>query len=950
MVRLSKKLLWFVPAVVVAVGLGTLLALPGFVASQSHRPAMERFASALTGREVHIEGKLTLELLPRPRLTATHITIAGPDNEVISAKALALDIALPALLRGQLAVQTLNLDSPVIKFPWPLPGGPRAVAPPPWLAALHAHFTNASISLGGQAFTKVSADLFTGPDGAVSVSGNGNLLGQMVTLSVALGRTGLDGAAPLAVQTSIAQASNGKTSNGKTSTTPVSADFSGSLSDASVINGQLTANLPGKITASADLSANAMQLSLGRLALAQGSETLSGSAVFSLVKPALTADLMGQNMNFDQWTALPAPLLSWAANVPADISLNASAITLLGQNFPALNITLSTGPSGTSVKALNVSLPGGGTLAGSGAIAGGGQLSGQLNLTVPDDTALLAAYHLPPLPNWPAAHFTATLAGTTAQPVLQGLTGTLGADHLTGNVVLTQHHMAGQLKFDHLAVGPLTAWAGQPAPGAFTAELEITAAKAEAGPVKLTNFAVDAALDGTLNVRRVSANLYGGLAAGSFALDADGRVNAAQGFIDLPSATPLAGLIPAAYTPPAAMLSPRLSVLFAARGPANALSASAVARLGEFTFTASPVIDLVHGSATGALSVQHPEARLVARLFGWDQALVFPGAGSVSLRARFTASAEQYGLNDFVLSFGTLNASGQVMANKGVFTGQISAQNVAIPPMTAGLQFPTSLPLQGKLTLSAQQIIYAGNPLLGPSAATFSWSGSGATLDVSQAQYGGGNFSGSLGMALSPTAAPAFTAKLMAQNIDASSLALPITFPYPIPTGQLDASATLTASGYGLKSVVATLGGTATLNAKQGVLHGFNLQAFGDALGTPDAVHTLYKALVSGSTPFTSLNLAMTLASGNCTFTAASLDGPSGHVDGSGGIDLYDNAQALRLTFTPAQVQPPVSATLLVLGTWAAPKHIAHMKPALAWKAPAPATTPATATATTPAH
>ena len=66
------------------------------------------------------------------------------------------------------------------------------------------------------------------------------------------------------------------------------------------------------------------------------------------------------------------------------------------------------------------------------------------------------------------------------------------------------------------------------------------------------------------------------------------------------------------------------------------------------------------------------------------------------------------------------------------------------------------------------------------------------------------------------------------------------------------------------------------------------------------------------------------------------LDGPAGHVDGSGGIDLYDNAQALRLTLTPAPVQPPVSATLLVLGTWAAPKHIAHMKSALAWKAPPP--------------
>lgn len=913
----KKHLLWLLPAALLAAGAAALTALPGFVASQSHRPAMESFASSLTGREVHISGKLALKLLPHPQLTATRITISGPDNEVISAKTLALDISLPALLRGQLAVQTLNLDSPVIAFPWPLPGGPRAVAPPPWLAALHAHLSHASISLGGLAFTQVNADLFTGPEGAVSVSGNGTLLGQAVTLSLALGQTGLDGTAPLS-----AQASAG----------PASADFTGTLNGESIVNGQLSAALPGKMTGSATVTADGQQISLTRLSLAQGNETLSGSASYSLRQAGLQADLFGQNLRLDQLSTAPG----WLTSLPADVTLQADGVTLLGQNFPALHATVSTGPAGDALHTLNLSLPGGGQLTGTGAVAGGGQLSGQLALTVPDTTALLSAYRLPPLPNWPAAHLTATLAGTAAQPVLAKLSGTLGADHVTGNLVLGPRHMAGQLGFDHLALGGLAAWAGQSPPGAFTAELEIAAAKAEAGQIKLSNFALDAALDGTLNVRRVSANLYGGLAAGSFVLDGNGRVNAVQGFLDLPSATPLAGLIPAPYTPPAGMLAPRLNLLFAARGPENALSASAVARLGEFTFTLSPIIDMVHGTASGALTAQHPEARLVARLFGWDQALIFPGAGSASLRARFTASANEYGLNDFILSFGALNASGQLLVQNGAVTGQIQARNVVIPPIPADVQFPASLPLQGKLTLQAQQIIYNGNPLLGPGAATLSWSGTGATLDVARAGYANGNISGSLSMALSPTAAPAFTAKLVAQGIDARNIALPLGFPYPLTAGMLDGSASLTASGYGLKSIGATLGGTATLNAARGVLRGFNLEGFADALGTPDAVHTLYKALVSGATPFTSLGLAATLANGNCTLTAANLTGPAGQVSASGGIDLYDNAQALRLVFTPAQVQPPVSATLLVLGTWAAPKHIAHMKAALDWKAPLP--------------
>jgi uncharacterized protein involved in outer membrane biogenesis len=914
------KFLWLLPAVLLAIGLGTLLALPGFVAAQSHRPAIERFASSLTGREVHIDGKLSLTLLPHPTLTATHITIAGPDHEVISAKALALDIAVAPLLRGQLAVSTLNLDSPVINFPWPLPGGPRAVAPPPWLAALHAHLNNASIALGPLAFSQVSADLFTGPEGAVSISGNGALLGQGVTLSLALGQVGLDGAAPLAVQLNAG---------------PAAAQFSGSLSARSSVSGQISATLPGKIAASGSIGADGTAITLTGLKLTQGSETLSGNASYALAKPMLTADLLGQNLDLDQLAGLPG----WAAGLPAEIKLSASNVTVLGQGFPALDVTMSTGPVGTIIHALSLSLPGGGTLSGHAAVAGGGQLSGQLSLTVPDSAALLAAYRLPAMPGWPAARLSASLGGSATQPALQNLTGTLGADHVSGSLVLSSGHLDGQLGFDHLALTPLAAWAGQSPPGAYTADLDVTAAKAELGPVKLSNFALDAALDGTLNVRRVSASLYGGLAAGSFTLDADGRLSAAQGFLDLPSATPLAGLIPAGYAPPAAMLTPRLSLVFAARGPAQALAASAVARLGQFTFTTSPIIDLVHGTASGALTAQHPEAILVARLFGVDQALVFPGAGSASLRAKFSASASAYGLDDFVMNFGALNATGRVMVENGAVTGRIDAGSIAIPPIPAGVQFPTTLPLQGKLALSAQSIIYNGQPLLGPAAASLSWSANGATLDVAHASYGAGGFSGSLGMALAAAKAPAFTGKFLLQGIDAGSLALPVAFPYPITAGTLDGNATLTASGYGLKSVMATLGGTATLNAANGRLSGFNLAAFANTLGTPDAVHGLYKALVSGSTGFSSLKLAATLANGNCTLTSATLTSPAGQVSATGGIDLYDNAQALKLTLTPAQVDPPVSATMLVLGTWTKPKHIAHMKDALAWHPSPPAGT-----------
>lgn len=934
--RRRTKLLWLAPAALALIAVGTLLALPGFVAAQNHRPAMEHFASSLTGRQVSIAGRLSLTILPGPELTATQITIAGPDDELITARALKLDIAIPALFRGELAAQTLYLDSPHIAFPWPLPGGPKAIAPPAWLAALHAHLNNASISIGAVQFSHVNADLFTSPGGGVSIAGDGMLDGVGIGVTAALGPIALDGAAPLTVEATAG---------------PASGNFNGSLSGQSGASGQLNLTLPGGVSGTASIAADGETVALADIALGQGHTSVSGTATLNLSSPILTANLIGQNLNFDLLKsefAQDTPNV-WPLTLPVNLTLDASNITIRGQVFPALAVTYGSGPAGIKISSLNLTLPGGGAFTGAGGLDGSGALSGQLSLAIPDTTALLAAYQLPALQNWPAAHLTATLNGTPALPRLRNLAGTLGQDHVSGSLILDQDQLAGQLAFDHLALAPLAAWLSQRPGSGLKADMEITAERADAGPVKFTNLALDGALDGTLNIRRISANLYGGLAAGSFTLDSAGRITDAQGFIDIPSAAPLLPMIPSGFAPPADVLAPRLSVLFVARGPAQALSVSAVARLGDFNITASPIINLTQRSATGALTLQHPEAILVARLFGIDHGLAWPGAGSASLRASFTASATTYGLNDFVLSFGATNASGRVLAQNSTVSGEIQADTLAVPLVPASLALPTSLDLQGTLKLSINQLLYAGKPLLGISAGSLNWTPGGVSLDIAKAMYGTGSFSGSLGMALNPRAAPAFTAKILAQGIDASSIALPISFPYPITTGILNATASLTASGYGLKSVVATLGGTATLTASNGVLRGFNLQGFGNAVGGPNAVDALYHALISGSTDFTTLNLAATFAQGNCSLDHASLDGPAGHVSGTGGIDLYDNAQALHLVFTPANVNPAVSANLLVLGTWAQPRHIAHMKQALDWTPPAVAATPNVITPATPA-
>ena len=136
--------------------------MPGFVASSTHRGTIEALASSLTGRDVRINGKLSLALLPAPQLVAGRVTITGPDQETIQARSLTLAISLPALLHGQLHATSLTLISPHIDLPWPLPGGSAAIAPPSWLAALHAQIQNGAITLGRLHLADVNATLVTG--------------------------------------------------------------------------------------------------------------------------------------------------------------------------------------------------------------------------------------------------------------------------------------------------------------------------------------------------------------------------------------------------------------------------------------------------------------------------------------------------------------------------------------------------------------------------------------------------------------------------------------------------------------------------------------------------------------------------------------------------------------------------------------------------------------------
>jgi uncharacterized protein involved in outer membrane biogenesis len=918
---MKRRLLLGLPLILLAAIAAAILALPSFVASNAHRATIEALASSLTGRQVHVRGSLSLALLPAPELIAGDITIAGPRREVITARSLTLDIALPALLQGRLAARSLTLASPVIAFPWPLPGGPASVAPPPWLTALHAKMSNATISLGGVTFSNVDADVFTGGDGAVAISGTGICGGLPLRLSVALAAADASGRAALTVDTGI-------------DNPQLTAHFAGALNRASEISGSIsgTATLPGAtpITGTATAQAGDAEFRLTGISLTQGAAQLTGTARLTLSPRAINLDLSGSNL--DLATFLPARSLAGSLP-PGALTIAATNSRLGGMVIPQFQASLDYGPAGITLHRLTGSLAGATDFTVTGRIDGQDNLSGQAALTSADLKVLLGAADLPD--DWRGARVNAGFAGTPSHLVLSGISGKLGADGFTGGLILdrTDHlAAAGQLHFGQLDIAPFIALLRQTG-GGFAADGEITADRAAFSRITMTHLLVDAAWSGQLVVRSLSASLYGGIADASFRLDPAGGLTAARASLSIPSAAPLVALLPVSWQPPASLARAPLSMAVLAEGPATALATNMVATLGPVSLTAAPVLNITARTAAGPLTLRHPNAIAALRAFGLDAGLAWPGAGSIALRADMLVSAGQMGLPDFVLSFGDLTADGRILVTPDrQITAQIGADTLALPPLPANITipWPQLSAAHGVVNISANRVWLAGREILGPSAVSVNLAGNQVGVSIPRVTLAGGMLSGSINAAMSNNGSPVIMAKLNLANADAGSLSLPVGFPYAITAGTLSGQADLTASGYGQATWAATLAGNASLAAANGSLNGFDLAGLVTALKSPNRFDALRQAALTGTTSFASLALAGSFAHGNFTLASASLAGPAGQANATGSIDVPDNDLALQTTLLP-QINPPLTLNVATIGNWATPKQIPILRPGLAW-------------------
>jgi len=180
--------------------IAAVLVVPGQIDWTPYRGRIAEEIGALTGRAVTIDGPVSLEMLPAPRLSAGDVRVASvPGAEVpdfLAASSVDLRVALLPLLLGRIEVEGIAFDQPSIALET-LPDGRRS-----WdgLGADIGHRLNsvrAAMRQGsvlwldrrsGRQFAVQAADarLAAGEGAPVTISGTAVVAGVPMTLDLAL--------------------------------------------------------------------------------------------------------------------------------------------------------------------------------------------------------------------------------------------------------------------------------------------------------------------------------------------------------------------------------------------------------------------------------------------------------------------------------------------------------------------------------------------------------------------------------------------------------------------------------------------------------------------------------------------------------------------------------------------------------------------------------------------
>ncbi|MCW8305670.1 AsmA family protein [Acidiphilium sp. PA] len=982
--RVARRII----AVLAVIGLAAvaIVYLPRIASGNYHRAAIERLASDALGRRVSIAGPIELSLLPDPQLRADTITIGSPKGGLITAATLKLDLAPLPLLLGRLRATRLTLRKPDVALPWPLPGGAAAVAPPLWLASLHATIVDGVFRLGSLTFDHVDLSIFTGGPNAV-LAASGTLAIDGVPASVTLDIDNTGGAAPAPVQSTIRL--DGKAGR---------MDFKGTLDRASVLRGTLGGTLAGLGGASgtsgpvqfkAGLAADGAVVTLNNIdarvtnpRIGDASHTRGSATIALRPAPLLRLDLTGARWRIGAGQTL---LRHIAAVLPIAARLDLTDSRVNPLTVKSIHADLTSDAAGTQVQALAMSLPGAGSLTLARSTPSGG--ADRVRIAAPDPARTIAALRARYawLPDWPdglgalllAGHLRLGADGAIDLARLEGAIGgkTWPRSRFTGGLMLRPGRrgaaIAADLAFDHLRLTPVALRALRAAlldktptiagPIALRARTFDIVTQTRGAPPLFTGAHLlidgalrDAASGGGVALSLATLRIGQTLVVGHGARRSDGGIMAARWLITGPDAAATLAAIThgSGGKPPAWFGLPvwhhRFAAALVAAGPMRALHTGLTLHLGAIRAAALPVIDLAGGTATGAVTLHAPNAVAVIRDLGGAGALGarngldWPGAGSVSLRASAFLSDDRLGLPDFVLSLGALTTSGSLslrLGHRPAIAGTIAADTLMIPTPDTVLHLAGAA-MAGTLRIAlpritAARIADAQTVVARHVAGSLGVGDAAATLSIDRAEVAGGVLGGDATLTDGPAAG--ITIKAHLQNADAATLAQDSGIAVPVDAGTLGLTVDLTAQGASPADWRTTLAGHVTALGSALAIRGIDLAAAANALAQALARQPAHPgdamlrmavraALQPGTTVFDTTTLQGAVAGGVMTLDQSSLTGAAGSIGLGGTVDFAHDRLALTAILRP-HIDGPIAAPALPIklsGSLDHPRIAAH--------------------------
>ena len=114
-----KSPVFYLGLLLVALVVGAMAA-PFIVDWNSYRGALENYGAKISGRKVVVAGPIAVRLFPWPRLEAADVRIANQsgfgDAPMLKAGKVTINLALAGLASGQIKVESIALEKPVLNL------------------------------------------------------------------------------------------------------------------------------------------------------------------------------------------------------------------------------------------------------------------------------------------------------------------------------------------------------------------------------------------------------------------------------------------------------------------------------------------------------------------------------------------------------------------------------------------------------------------------------------------------------------------------------------------------------------------------------------------------------------------------------------------------------------------------------------------------------------------